>query len=84
MSKKIIAVLILIIIVGIWSFGSNSRTSGDLVNPQILQVFSKQTPPSTPSPASIQAPKTFNFDKTTDLKVELEKINPQVLDSDFE
>ena len=31
-----------------------------------------------------EAPKTFKFDRTTDLKVELEKINPKVLDSDFE
>lgn len=28
-------------------------------------------------------PKTFKFDSSTDLKQELEIINPQVLDSDF-
>ncbi len=38
---------------------------------------------STPAPTP-NSPKTFNFDSTTDLKVELEKVNPQVLDSDFE
>ena len=34
----------------------------------------------TPSPK----PKTFKFDSSTDLKAELETINPEVLDSDFE
>ena len=29
------------------------------------------------------APKTFQFDSSTDLKQELEKINPVLLDSDF-
>ena len=37
------------------------------------------TPASTPN-----APKTFNFDNSTDLEAELEKVNPQILDSDFE
>lgn len=38
---------------------------------------------STPV-ASPNIPKTFNFDSSTDLKKELDNINPQVLDSDFE
>lgn len=50
-------------------------------------VFKEKTnlasPPSAPL-ASPVAPKTFQFDKNTDLKLELEKINPQVLDSDFD
>ena len=37
--------------------------------------------PPLPTP---NAPKTFQFDSSTDLKMELEKINPQVLESDFE
>ena len=41
------------------------------------------TPISTPVPTP-NAPKTFNFNSSTDLKAELEKVNPQVLDSDFE
>lgn len=40
-------------------------------------------PSPTPAPTS-NTPKTFQFDSSTDLKGELEKINPQVLDSDFE
>ncbi|MBI4038885.1 hypothetical protein HY384_02910 [Candidatus Daviesbacteria bacterium] len=38
---------------------------------------------STPAPTSNTA-QTIKFDKSTNLKEELEKINPQVLDSDFE
>lgn len=38
---------------------------------------------STPAPTST-VPQTFKFDANTNLKEELEKINPQVLDSDFE
>lgn len=40
-----------------------------------------QTPAhTTPKPT----PKTFKFDRNTDLEMELESVNPQVLDSDFE
>lgn len=39
----------------------------------------------TPSPIpALNMPKTFKFDGKTDLKQELNKVNPQVLDSDFE
>jgi len=37
-----------------------------------------------PSPTPSPKPKTFKFDSSTDLKAELETINPEVLDSDFE
>ena len=71
MSRKII--ILTIILVGILWFGLSGRTNKNLVNPQV------QAPSETPV-----APKTFNFDSSTDLKMELEKRNPQVLDSDFE
>lgn len=35
---------------------------------------------ASPSPT----PKNFRFDRTTDLRSELNKINPEVLESDFE
>lgn len=73
MNKKLLAIIILTIIVGIWLI-LNSDRRGTLVNPQ--------TSMATPAPP--QAPKTFKFDRSTDLKLELEKINPEVLDSDFE
>lgn len=81
-SKKIL-IIAAIIIVGILWFGLSSKTSKDLVNPFLGQP--KPTPSETSSPDPTPAvPKTFNFDSSTDLKMELDKVNPQVLDSDFE
>lgn len=78
MSKRIIFIIaIIIIIVGILWFGLRGRVQKNLVNPQILQTES-------PSPSPSQTPKTFKFDSSTNLKMELEKVNPEVLDSDFE
>ena len=81
--KTFIAVLIPIIIVGIVVFGLNNKTSQDLINPLFGQpkLTSSETPSPVPTP---NAPKTFLFDSSTDLKMELEKVNPQILDSDFE
>ena len=39
---------------------------------------------STTTISTPNAPKTFKFDSSTDLKAELESVNPQILDSDFE
>lgn len=75
MSKKLLIVSVTLIIVGIVLFGLNSGIARNLVSPQTA-------PTSTPNPP--QAPKTFKFDSSTNLKQELESINPQVLDSDFE
>ncbi len=58
----------------------------DLVDSGFAGVFNKvsQTPAPSPTIAPPNAPKTFKFDSKTDLKAELEKVNPEVLDSDFE
>lgn len=37
-------------------------------------------PEATPSPTPVE----FHFDKSTNLKMELEEVNPQVKDSDFQ
>lgn len=53
----------------------------------IIFIFRSNTPSSPnpiPTPTPGPRPKTFIFDSSTDLKKELESINPQVLDSDFE
>ncbi len=54
-----------------------------LINPmgQVNNLVSISTPVPNPSPTP--TPKTYNFDSSTDLKKELDSINPQVLDSDF-
>lgn len=70
-----VAILSLIIF---WSIGKNT-INGNLVGPGLMQSSAAPTPVPTPN-----APKTFNFDSSTDLQGELEKVNPQVLDSDFE
>lgn len=36
-----------------------------------------------PSPTSSPIPKTFQFDGDTDLKTEMESVNPEVMDEDF-
>ena len=74
MIKKI-SIIAAITIVGIMWLGLNGNKAKNFVNPQI------PAPSETPAPP--QAPKTFQFDSSTDLKAELEKVNPQVLDSDF-
>ncbi|MBU1000345.1 hypothetical protein KKE78_03050 [Patescibacteria group bacterium] len=78
--KKIFLVFALIILTVVCLI-SFVNTKGKLINPS----FTKETHQSpTPVPvATPNAPKTFKFDASTDLNLELEKVNPQVLDSDF-
>lgn len=77
--KKILLVGGIIVLL-IWIVVSKSR--GGLIGPSFMQQNGSK---STPTPiATPNAPKSFNFDASTDLKAELEKVNPQVLDSDFE
>lgn len=80
--KKTIMIVVLVILAVAVLFFINNKNGGKLVSPVSLQAV-KSSP--TPMPlATPNAPKTFQFDASTDLKQELQKINPQVLDSDFE
>lgn len=65
--------VILLIILGVVFFIVNSGQNQPQVSPNILI--------SSPSPSIF--PKEIKYDSSTDLKKELESINPQVLDSDF-
>lgn len=56
----------------------------NLVSPGFPLGASQKAEPVPSSTPNISAPKSFTFDGSTDLKAELEKVNPQVLDSDFE
>lgn len=80
MNRKIAILIIILIILLLWLLGSNKE--GGLVKPKFMGL---QEPSPTPSatPAAPVTPKTFQFDSSTDLKAELEKVNPQILDSDF-
>lgn len=85
-SKIIVAVCITIIVLIVGIFVLTPRGwQVNLVSPGLnpLRFGQKTEPIPSPSP-NIKAPKEFKFDESTDLKVELEKINPQVLDSDFQ
>lgn len=55
--------------------------TGGLVSPRLSLETRKS---ATPLPsAQIKQPVEIKYDSSTDLKKELEKINPQVSDSDF-
>lgn len=71
MKKVFLGIAIIFIIV--WVFAASKNEKG-LVRPTFVP-----TPVATPN-----APKTYFFDSSTDLKQELEKVNPQIFDSDFE
>ncbi len=80
MKKFLLGVVIILIM--IWLLGGKKETR--LMGPGFIQQIIHQQSIPTPAPvAKPNAPRTFNFDSTTDLKLELEKVNPQVLDSDF-
>ena len=75
----IIAVVIYLTIVNNLS---NGRFEAPIVNPWSVQTKSESSESqNTDAPAS---PKTFKLDRNTDLNAELEKVDPKVLDSDFE
>lgn len=65
--------VILLIILGAVFFIVNSGQNQPQVSPNILI--------SSPSPSIF--PKEITYDSSTDLKKELDTVNPQVLDSDF-
>jgi len=80
-TKKIIAIFI-IIILGIILLWPKPKTQSNLGSSKTLGVTDKEEPTTTE--VIIDAPKTFKFDRSTDLEMELDSINPQILDSDFE
>lgn len=72
--KKLLIILVIFSIVLV-IFSVRNRKSDPIVNQY-----------NSPSPSAFldNPPKTYKFDSSTDLKRELENINPQVLESDFE
>ncbi|TSC88263.1 MAG: hypothetical protein G01um10147_168 [Microgenomates group bacterium Gr01-1014_7] len=73
-SKKIIIVCIIFLAV-ILVLVFSGRQSNLMVTP---------TSSPGPTPTVMPKPKTFQFDSSTDLNAELEKVDPKVLESDFE
>jgi len=75
--KTLISIIIITVIIIITIiFSRQEKAEKNLVNPQVQTI--------EPTPAPSPSPKTFQFDASTDLEKELDSINPQVLDSDFE
>ncbi len=74
----IIALAGIFILAGFFIFGDNK--SDKLVSSVTNSITKTPTPTPTPTPPPI----IYNFDESTDLKKELETINPKVLDSDFD
>ena len=86
--KKIFIILLAIVLVAFAFYfytNSNGRKLANLVSPGFNPLETNQKsepiPSSTPN---MKAPKSFTYGASTDLKAELEKVNPQILDSDFE
>ncbi len=79
--KKLL-IIIFLIIVGYILFNIAEGDSRNLISPN-LNVTKKQIIQQV-TPAPPVAPKTIQFDSSTDLKQELDGVNPTVLDSDFE
>lgn len=82
MGKKLKLFLIIIVTIVGLIFLVLPQFSGErgLTSPTYKKSNQQVVVAPTPGPR----PKTFKFEASTDLKKELESINPQVLDSDFE
>lgn len=72
MSKKIILAIFAVIVI-LFFFGAKSA---NFQNKRF--VISSVTPESTP-----ESPQEIKYDASTDLKKELDTVNPQINDSDF-
>lgn len=77
MSKqKLTIVIILFLVVVVFIFvKSTANKNKSLTNPGLSMPL--------PAASSYNPPKEIKYDSSTDLKKELETVNPQVLDSDF-
>lgn len=83
-NKWWIILIVFITVIVVMIFVRNRETTS-LISPNPSQPTSTpESSPTTIPSATPNIPKTYNFDSSTDLKKELESINPQVLDSDFE
>lgn len=75
-SKKIFIIIIIFMTIIILMAFFSGRNSSQ----QITQIQQETISAPSPTPSI----KSFQFEESTDLEAELEKVNPQVFDSDFE
>lgn len=83
--KKILIAIIILFVTAVLSYMYFSKEKFvNLADPRFILGSSSVSPTPSVTPKPPQAPETFQFDSSTDLKAELEKIQPEVLESDFE
>lgn len=82
---KIKLILLVLIVLGILGYLVSvtllKESPSQIISPQARNFTQvKATPTITPTPTPVE----FNFDSSTDLKQELELVNPEVKKTDFE
>lgn len=87
-SKFTVVLILVLIVIGIITYiVLVPKVTGQLVvSPKISQVFNKQPSPSPEDVTpfnSYNPPKEIEYNANTNLKKELDGINPQILDDDF-
>ncbi len=84
--KVIISLLVLTLLAAIYlTLAKNTVTGGEnkgLISP-LQSIFERVVTPQSPTPIPTPTPQTFKFDSSTDLKLELDSINPEVKEADF-
>lgn len=87
-TKLIISVIVVFLIAFLGSIVVKSKVKNqNLISPNFVSFFNKT---QQPSPATlgeaenINPPAEFKFDSNTNLKGELDTINPQVAEDDFQ
>lgn len=79
MKNKALIIITVTLVLGLVFFAMNFQKNG-LVSPNLTTSNQKLEI----IPSSSPTPKTFKFDSSTNLKSELETVNPEVTDQDFE
>lgn len=82
-NRKFWLIILILVLAGGYLIYKVVGSDKKLVTPDItsVKIVNPSPEPETPS---YNPPPEIKFDSSTDLKKELENINPQVLDSDFE
>lgn len=70
-------VVIAAVSVSAWALFNKTPSSG------LTSPFAVAQSTSSPTPTPLPTPIQYNFDKSSDLKGELNSINPEIKDSDF-
>ena len=81
-NRKVLIIILVLLAVSLFIY-SQWGSKKELVAPSISESDSSNPTPLPQTP-SFNPPPAVEYEGSTDLKQELEGINPQVLDSDFE